>query len=84
MSVTFPTVKRWNEDGYRLKAETFAWKLSMLEIRKAEDIAEKCGLSVQSVRKVLKGRNQNPTLKTLVAICRVLNLSLDEVVEWQP
>ena len=44
------------------------------------DLERKAGLSVSSVRKILLGSSQNPTLDTLTAIANVFNCSIDELV----
>lgn len=68
--------------SYRLRHEIIAAKRALYGIRNAEAIAEQANISVQAVRKVLSGKQQNPQLRTLVAICQALDLSLDEIVEY--
>jgi transcriptional regulator with XRE-family HTH domain len=46
----------------------------------ASDLERKAGLSGSSVRKILHGNSQNPTLETLSAIADVFNCSIDELV----
>ncbi|GIX06527.1 MAG: hypothetical protein KatS3mg115_0930 [Candidatus Poribacteria bacterium] len=68
--------------GYRLKYEVFAARRALYGIRNAEEIARRGGISVQAVRKVLSGKQPNPQLRTLVAICKALDLRLEDVVEY--
>lgn len=44
------------------------------------ELERKAGLSATSIRKILLGSSQNPTLETLNAIANVFNCSLDELV----
>jgi DNA-binding XRE family transcriptional regulator len=44
-----------------------------------EDIAETAGISVQILRRIEAGKG-NPSLLTLVAIARALNVQLDVIV----
>lgn len=44
------------------------------------DLERKAGLSASSVRKILLGSSQNPTLETLRAIADVFGCSIDDLV----
>ena len=81
---TQPSVAGREKDvgKYRLKHEVFAARRALYGIRNAELIAERGNISVQAVRKVLSGKQPNPQLRTLIAICQALDLSLEEVVEY--
>lgn len=46
----------------------------------SSDLERKAGLSASSVRKILLGISQNPTLETLKAIATVFNCTLDDLV----
>ena len=46
----------------------------------ASDLERKAGLAPSSIRKILLGTSQNPTLDTLNAICNVFHCSIDELV----
>ncbi len=50
----------------------------------ASDLERKAGLAPSSVRKILLGTSQNPTLETLNAICDVFHCSIDELVGREP
>ena len=67
---------------YRLKHEVFAARRALHGIRNAEVIAQRGNISVQAVRKVLSGKQPNPQLRTLIAICQALNLKLEDVVDY--
>lgn len=54
-------------------------KLNNFQINSSE-LERKAGLSATSVRKILLGNSQNPTLETLKAIADVFDCSLDELV----
>ena len=43
-------------------------------------IAEQSGVPYRTVSKLFSGENQNPTWETITAITRVLNCSLDELL----
>ena len=42
-----------------------------------EDLAKKCGVSRQTISAIEKG-DYNPTINLCIAICKVLNKTLDE------
>ena len=46
-----------------------------------EDLAKKCGVSRQTISAIEKG-DYNPTINLCIAICRVLNKTLDELF-WE-
>ncbi|MBP9752191.1 MAG: helix-turn-helix transcriptional regulator [Proteobacteria bacterium] len=54
-------------------------KLDYFQMNSSE-LERKAGLSSTSVRKILLGNSQNPTLETLKAIADVFDCSLDELV----
>ena len=43
-----------------------------------DDLAKKCGVSRQTISAIEKG-DYNPTINLCIAICRVLNKTLDEL-----
>ena len=47
-------------------------------------IAEQSGVPYRTVSKLFSGENQNPTWETITAITRVLNCSLDELLNTHP
>jgi len=54
-------------------------KLDHFQMNSSE-LERKAGLSSTSIRKILLGNSQNPTLETLKAIADVFDCSLDELV----
>ena len=46
-----------------------------------EDLAKKCGVSRQTISAIEKG-DYNPTINLCIAICKVLNKTLDELF-WE-
>ena len=46
-----------------------------------EDLAEKVGVSRQTINAIEKG-DYNPTIKLCISICKVLNKTLDELF-WE-
>ncbi len=46
-----------------------------------DDLAKKCGVSRQTISAIEKG-DYNPTINLCIAICRVLNKTLDELF-WE-
>lgn len=48
------------------------------------DLERKAGLAPSSIRKILLGTSQNPTLGTLNAISNVFHCSIDELVGRKP
>ena len=59
----------------RLKSARAALDLSQ------EDLAIKCGVSRQTISAIEKG-DYNPTINLCIAICKVLNKTLDELF-WE-
>ena len=59
----------------RLKAARAGMDLSQ------DDLAKKCGVSRQTISAIEKG-DYNPTINLCIAICRVLNKTLDELF-WE-
>ena len=47
-------------------------------------IAKQSGVPYRTVSKLFSGENQNPTWETITAITRVLNCSLDELLNTHP
>ena len=45
------------------------------------DLAEATGLTLSNIDKITSGNNDNPKLSTLQAICKALDLTLDDLVE---
>ena len=43
----------------------------------AQDVADRCGLSVNTVHNILSGKTQNPNIDTCAMIARGLGISLD-------
>lgn len=48
------------------------------------DLAEVTGLTLSNIDKITSGNNDNPKLSTLQAICKALDLTLDDLVEPFP
>ena len=46
-----------------------------------DDLAKKCGVSRQTISAIEKG-DYNPTINLCIAICKVLNKTLDELF-WE-
>ena len=46
-----------------------------------DDLAKACGVSRQTISSIEKG-DYNPTIKLCIAICRILNRTLDELF-WE-
>ena len=46
-----------------------------------DDLAKACGVSRQTISAIEKG-DYNPTIKLCIAICRILNRTLDELF-WE-
>ncbi len=46
-----------------------------------EDLAKKCGVSRQTISAIEKG-DYNPTINLCIAICKVLNKTLDDLF-WE-
>ena len=46
-----------------------------------DELAKKCGVSRQTISAIEKG-DYNPTINLCIAICRVLNKTLDELF-WE-
>ncbi len=44
------------------------------------ELEKQAGLSASSVRRILLGNSQNPTLETLIAISNVFGCSIDELI----
>lgn len=42
-------------------------------------LERKAGLAPSTIRKIIDSPHPNPTLKTLIAICKTLNCSIDEL-----
>ena len=59
----------------RLKAARAGMDLSQ------EELAVKCGVSRQTISAIEKG-DYNPTINLCIAICKVLNKTLDELF-WE-
>ncbi|MCR5669400.1 MAG: helix-turn-helix transcriptional regulator [Butyrivibrio sp.] len=59
----------------RLKSARAALDLSQ------EELAKKCGVSRQTMSAIEKG-DYNPTINLCIAICKVLNKTLDELF-WE-
>ena len=59
----------------RLKAARAGMDLSQ------EDLANRCGVSRQTISAIEKG-DYNPTVKLCVAICRALDVTLNELF-WE-
>lgn len=45
------------------------------------EVAKQSGLSLSTVHGIESGENKEPSFKKIAAICKVLNLSLDELYE---
>ena len=59
----------------RLKAARAGMDLSQ------DDLAKKCGVSRQTISAIEKG-DYNPTINLCIAICKVLNKTLDDLF-WE-
>ena len=62
-------------NNLKLKAARAGMDLSQ------EDLAKKCGVSRQTISAIEKG-DYNPTINLCIAICKVLNKTLDELF-WE-
>lgn len=56
------------------------WKLLIDKDLKKKDLEEKAGISHYTMNKLTKG--ENVTIDTLGKVCKALNCSLDDVVEF--
>ena len=65
-----------NMKNLRLKAARAAMDLSQ------QQLADRVGVSRQTISSIEKG-DYNPSIKLCIAICKVLDKSLDELF-WEP
>lgn len=45
------------------------------------DVAVACGMEENAFQKLESARNANPTIKTLLKICRALDIDLSELIK---
>ena len=49
----------------------------------AQDVADRCGLSVNTVHNIVSGKTQNPNIDTCAMIARGLGISLDFIADLE-
>lgn len=64
-----------NMKNFKMKAARAVLKLSQ------QELADKVGVSRQTINAIEKG-DYNPTINLCIAICRILNKTLDELF-WE-
>ena len=74
----------YNRYGYRIRLDVLKGAKASFGVTNAEEIAAKSGVALHTVRELFNGTQQNPQIKTLVAVCRLLGLKLDDVIEMRP